>query len=61
MIPMALFYWYYFSPMKPGPVSIVMVADGGVVQVKAGSTPETLAITKRLTLKAVGGEVAIGE
>jgi C1A family cysteine protease len=40
---------------------VAAVAPGGFVRIKAGSSPETIVITKPLTLASWGGTVTIGQ
>ena len=51
-------FWAPFNTLSLG---VALVADGGHVRIKAGSSPETLTISRAVTLVAVGGTVVIGQ
>jgi hypothetical protein len=41
--------------------AVLAAPDGGLVNIKAGSSPETITISKAVTLKAWYGTVTIGQ
>ena len=51
----------FWDPFHTLTLAAAMVNPGGRVRIKPGSSPETLTITKKMTLVAVGGTVSIGQ